>query len=212
MAEVLHLPVRVRLVPDLLGLVVARSSIESLAGVPLIGLREPVIEGLDWMIKRTSGLAVSLVLLMLLWPLMLAIAVLIRLDSPGSILFRQKWVGENGRIFTILKFRTMVTGSDHLPKVLVDGGAHRVYKLPDDPRITRVGRFLRRTSMDELPNFVNVLKRDMSLVGPRPELLPIADTYEPWQRQRLAISGQLSAVRGQRPSTCQGLGGGYNSL
>jgi exopolysaccharide biosynthesis polyprenyl glycosylphosphotransferase len=185
--RLLHLPVRVRLVPDLLGLVVARSSVESLAGIPLIGLREPVIEGLDWMIKRTFDLLVSLVVLMLSWPLMAVIAVLIRLDSRGPILFRQKRVGENGRIFTILKFRTMVTGSDHLPKVLVDGDGHRVYKLPDDPRITRIGRFLRRTSLDELPNFVNVFKGEMSLVGPRPELLPIADTYEPWQRQRLAV-------------------------
>lgn len=185
--RLLYLPVRVRIVPDLAGLVVARSSVESLAGIPLIGLREPVIEGLNWMIKRVFDLAVSLVVLILLWPLMAAIAVLIRLDSAGSILFRQKRVGENDRIFTIFKFRTMAPGSDHLPKVLVDEDGHRVYKLPDDPRITRIGRFLRRTSLDELPNFVNVLKGEMSLVGPRPELLPIADTYEPWQRQRLAV-------------------------
>ena len=185
--ELLPLPVRVRLAPDFLRLVVARSSVESLAGIPLIGLREPVVQGLSWALKRVFDLSASLAAIALLWPLMLVIGALIRLDSPGPALFRQKRVGENGSIFTIYKFRTMGEGSDNLPKLAPDEEGRQVFKTPDDPRVTRIGRFLRRTSLDELPNLFNVLKGDMSLVGPRPELLPIADKYEPWQRSRLAV-------------------------
>ncbi len=180
----LPLPVRVRMVPDLLRLVVARSSVDSLAGIPMIGLREPVIQGLNWVAKRVFDLAVSLVAILLLWPVMLVIALLVKLDSPGPAVFRQRRVGENGRVFTIAKFRTMTVGSDYVRGV---DPAEGVHKAPDDPRVTRIGRFLRRTSLDELPNLFNVLKGDMSLVGPRPELLPIVDEYEPWQRQRLAV-------------------------
>jgi len=183
----LPLPVRLRIVPGFVNLVVARSSVELLAGIPLIGLREPAIQGLSWVVKRVFDLAFGLAALALLWPLMLVIALLIRLDSPGPALFCQKRVGENGRIFTIYKFRTMVENSDHLPKVTPDKDGRRVYKLPDDPRVTQIGRFLRRASLDELPNLFNVLRGEMSLVGPRPELLPIANTYQPWQRPRLAV-------------------------
>jgi exopolysaccharide biosynthesis polyprenyl glycosylphosphotransferase len=183
----LPLPVRVRMAPDYLRLVVARSSVESLGGIPLIGLREPAVQGLNWAIKRVFDLGASLFLLVLLAPLMAVIGLLIRLDSPGPALFRQKRVGENGRVFTIFKFRTMAAGSDKLPKVVPDEGGQRVYKVPDDPRVTRIGRILRKWSVDELPNLLNVVKGEMSLVGPRPELLPIADSYEPWQRSRLAV-------------------------
>jgi len=124
------------------------------------------------------------VAILLLWPLMLVIALAIKLDSPGPVIFKQRRVGENGRVFTICKFRTMTMGSDY---VRAARPGEEVHKVPDDPRVTRIGRFLRRWSLDELPNLFNVLKGDMSWVGPRPELLPIVDEYEPWQRQRLAV-------------------------
>jgi len=183
------LPVRVRVAPDLLKLALVRASVEMLGPVPLIGVREPVIEGVNWAIKRTSDLVVSALGLAAVWPAMLLIAIAIKLDSPGSVLYRQQRVGENCRPFWMLKFRTMVQGADKQAESIAatDEQGYKVYKLRDDPRVTQVGRFLRRTSLDELPQLVNVLRGEMSLVGPRPEQDFIAAAYEPWQRQRLSV-------------------------
>ncbi|MBI4770058.1 MAG: sugar transferase [Chloroflexi bacterium] len=125
----------------------------------------------------------------LAWPLMLLIGVAIRLDSPGPAIFRQLRVGENGRPFWMYKFRTMVSDAErHEPEVLLDEhGRPRDFKHRGDTRITRVGRWLRRASLDELPQLFNVLRGEMSLVGPRPELRLIVERYEAWQRQRLAV-------------------------
>ena len=184
----LTLPVRVRLVPDYLRLVVVQSSVESLGGLPLIGLREPRIRGLAWATKRLFDVIVASVVLVLAAPLIALITWAIRRDSPGPSLFRQQRVGENGRSFCMYKFRTMVSNADmRRPEVVLDEQGRQVYKRPDDARITRVGSFLRRTSFDELPQLINVLKGEMSLVGPRPEVQFIVDSYEPWQRQRLAV-------------------------
>jgi exopolysaccharide biosynthesis polyprenyl glycosylphosphotransferase len=184
----LTLPVRVRLVPDYLRLVVVQSSVEALGGIPLIGLREPRISGLTWAVKRVFDVVVTTGLVLLTWPLMLLIALAIRLDSPGPILFKQQRVGENGRLFWMYKFRTMISSADmQAPDVILDEQGRQVYKAPDDKRITRVGRFLRRTSLDELPQFFNVIRGEMSLVGPRPEVQFIVERYAPWQRQRLAV-------------------------
>ncbi len=182
-------PVRVRLVPDFLRLVVVQSSVESLGGMPLIGLREPRISGAQWAIKRLFDLALTGAGLLLAWPLMLLIGVAIRLDSPGPAIFRQLRVGENGRPFWMYKFRTMVSDAErHEPEVLLDEhGRPRDFKHRGDTRITRVGRWLRRASLDELPQLFNVLRGEMSLVGPRPELRLIVERYEAWQRQRLAV-------------------------
>ena len=181
-------PVRVRLMPDYLRLVFVQSSVESVGGIPLIGLREPRISGLPWAVKRIFDVVVTLLLLLVAWPLMLLIALLIRLDSPGPILFSQQRVGENGRLFWMHKFRTMVSNAEELgPQPGFDTEGRLTYKLANDRRITRVGRFLRQTSLDELPQFFNVLKGEMSLVGPRPEVQFIVEQYEPWQRQRLAV-------------------------
>jgi exopolysaccharide biosynthesis polyprenyl glycosylphosphotransferase len=182
------LPVRVRLVPDFLKMVMVQSSVESLGGLPLIGLREPRIDGPAWVVKRLFDLALTVTALALLWPLLLLVALLVRLDSPGPVLFAQPRVGENGRNFKMLKFRTMVSGAERqTPLARMDGQGRRVYKLPDDDRVTRLGRWLRRLSIDELPQLINVLKGEMSLVGPRPEMKFIVDGYEPWQRRRLAV-------------------------
>jgi exopolysaccharide biosynthesis polyprenyl glycosylphosphotransferase len=184
----LRLPVRVRLVPDYLRLVVVQSSVESLGGIPLIGLREPRITGFSWATKRLFDLACTLALLLFTWPLMLLIALAIRLDEPGPVIFRQQRVGENGRLFWMYKFRTMCNDADRRgPELAFDGQGHPIYKWPDDHRVTRVGRWLRRTSLDEMPQFFNVLRGDMSLVGPRPEMLFLVERYDAWQRQRLAV-------------------------
>lgn len=171
-------PVRVRLVPDFLKLVMVQSSVDVVGGLPLIGLREPRIDGPAWVIKRVFDLAATLLGLVLTWPVLLLIALAIKFSSPGPILYRQQRVGENGKLFWVYKFRTMVVGADRQANA---------DKRRDDPRVTAIGRFLRRTSLDELPNLFNVLRGEMSLVGPRPEQVFIVQGYEPWQRQRLAV-------------------------
>ena len=184
----LTLPVRIRLVPDYLRLVVVQSSVELLSGIPLIGLREPRFSGLTWAAKRIFDVVVTTFLALLTWPLMLVIALAIKLDSPGPVIFTQQRVGENGRLFRMHKFRTMVSNADQQqPEAALDDQGRQIYKAPTDKRVTRVGRFLRRTSLDELPQLLNVLKGEMSLVGPRPEVQFIVERYEPWQRQRLAV-------------------------
>jgi lipopolysaccharide/colanic/teichoic acid biosynthesis glycosyltransferase len=117
------------------------------------------------------------------------IALLIRLDSPGPIFYRQDRVGENGRPFHMYKFRTMVPEADQLLSQVteINSQGQILFKRPDDPRVTRVGHILRRASVDELPQLFNVLKGDMSLVGPRPELPWLVERYEPWQRKRFAV-------------------------
>jgi len=115
---------------------------------------------------------------------MIAIAIAIRLDSPGPAIFRQKRIGQHGRHFTIYKFRTMHINAEERVQHEPSG---QFLKRPDDPRVTRVGRFLRRTSLDELPQFINVLRGEMSIVGPRPEVLSLAEHYEWWQRKRFEV-------------------------
>jgi exopolysaccharide biosynthesis polyprenyl glycosylphosphotransferase len=191
--RLLTLPVRVRLVPDYLRLVVVQSSVESLGGIPLIGLREPRISGMAWAVKRSFDLAATALLLLLTWPLMVLFAIAIRLDSTGPALFKQQRVGENGRLFWMYKFRTMCADAEQRgPQLGFDGEGHAVYKWPNDLRVTRVGRWLRRTSLDELPQLFNVLRGEMSLVGPRPEMLFLVERYDAWQRQRLAVPPGLT--------------------
>ena len=143
----------------------------------------------DRSVKRTFDLIGASLLMLLLSPVMLTIAIAIKLDSRGPAIFRTQRVGENGRLFFMHKFRTMVHGADKLVPELEQNGvyANGIYKVKDDPRVTRVGRLLRRMSLDELPQLVNVLKGEMSLVGPRPEQPWIVERYEPWQRKRLSV-------------------------
>jgi exopolysaccharide biosynthesis polyprenyl glycosylphosphotransferase len=185
-----ELPVNVRVVPDVFDLVFIRASVEEFAGIPLIGLREPAIEGPDRIVKRLFDLVVGGLALMLFSPLMLVAALMVRIDSPGPILFRQRRIGEGGRSFQMLKFRTMRAGAEAEEQRWAretGQGPPTFFKRPDDPRITRVGHVLRRFSIDELPQLFNVLKGDMSLVGPRPELPWLVERYDPWHRKRFAV-------------------------
>lgn len=131
--------------------------------------------------KRLLDIVVSLLALTLLSPALLIVALIIRIDSPGPALFIQRRVGQHGRVFGMWKFRTMAAGEP-------DRFDEPLHKLTNDPRLTRVGRFLRRSSIDEIPQLINVLRGDMSLVGPRPEIVEIAQKhYEPWQYRRLLV-------------------------
>ena len=181
--------VRVRIVPDYIKTTLFRTGVEHFAGVPMITLRQPVLDPFERQVKRAFDLVLGGLGLLLALPLTVVIALAIRLDSPGPVLFRQQRVGENGRLFWMVKFRSMFEGADNQqPELELPGDRRRLLdKRPDDPRVTRVGKLLRRFSLDELPQLLNVLKGEMSLVGPRPELPSLVDQYEPWQRQRFSV-------------------------
>ena len=161
----------------------------------------PVIEYGTWnttfstmAFKRATDCVVSAVGLVLLAPLMLVVAVLIRLDSKGPALFGHPRAGRHGKPFRMLKFRTMCHDAEaRISEVLaVDDLAEPMFKLREDPRVTRVGRVLRRTSLDELPQLFNVLRGDMSLVGPRPEEVWLVQRYSETERFRLAVRPGLT--------------------
>lgn len=162
--------------------------------------------------KRAIDTALAALALALLWPVMIAIGVLVRLDSPGPVLFVQERIGKDGRPFHIYKFRTMTRGLDHSAHIkfmqaFVQGrltadksSSNTTYKPFSESQVTRLGRFLRKTSLDELPQLFNVLKGEMSLVGPRPNVPYEVQAYKEWHRERLAvlpgITG-LAQVRGR---------------
>ncbi len=151
--------------------------------------RQAPISGVNRFLKRAMDVIGSVVGLVLALPLMVILAIAIKLDSHGPVFFMQWRAGENGHPFKIIKFRTMVEGAEAMLPELVDleNLGSPAFKLQADPRVTRVGRFLRRTSLDELPQLWNVLRGDMSLVGPRPEEMRIVRLYNDWHRQRLAV-------------------------
>jgi lipopolysaccharide/colanic/teichoic acid biosynthesis glycosyltransferase len=148
-----------------------------------------------WVLRRAQDIVFSLLALILLAPLALVISLAIVLDSPGDgAIFRQRRVGRDGKLFWLYKFRTMCPDAEkRLNELLklnqMDGP---VFKIKGDPRITRVGRFLRKTSLDELPQLLNVLRGDMSIVGPRPALPREVELYSDYQRQRLYVTPGLS--------------------
>lgn len=183
------LPVNVRIVPDYFSLALYRASAEDFGGMPMINLRDPALNDVQRTIKRLFDLIVGAVLTILALPFFLLIALAVKLDSQGPIFFRQERLGENGRPFRMYKFRTMVPDAEKMQDQITvrDAEGHLIFKRPDDPRITQVGRILRRSSLDELPQLLNVLKGEMSLVGPRPELPWLMNQYPVWQRKRFAV-------------------------
>ena len=182
-------PVRVRVVPDYFDLAMSRATVEDFNGLPLVGLRDPAIDGYDRVVKRLFDLVVSALLLLVAWPVMLLVALAIKLDSPGPALFVQERIGENGQPFKMFKFRSMFADTERVYDSAAAQGRNEVivHKTPTDARVTRVGHFIRRTSLDELPQLFNVLRGEMSLVGPRPELPWLVEKYEVWQRRRFAV-------------------------
>lgn len=188
-SELHDLPVRVWVIPDYFALTLHRASVEEFAGIPMLDLRAPALSEYQRMVKRAFDLAVTLVILPFALPLIGLIALAICLDDGIPVFYRPKRVGENGRLFEMYKFRTMVRNAESLQHLVgqVDDNGRLIHKTPHDPRVTRVGRFLRRTSLDELPQLFNVLKGEMSLVGPRPEMPYLVERYDLWQRKRFAV-------------------------
>ena len=181
--------VKVRLAPRTTELLVQQGEYVPGQGVPLFELRPPVFAGADWAVKRAFDLAVSGSVALVGLPLWLLVALAIRLDSRGPVFYVDRRVGVGEREFGMLKFRTMVAGAAELQSELetANEASGALFKIRDDPRVTRVGRLLRRFSLDELPQVLNVLRGEMSLVGPRP--LPLRDfsLLEDWHRRRYLV-------------------------
>jgi len=191
-----QLDVEFTLVPDLFELAIDRVITYEVGGLPLIRLKESRIRGANYVIKRGMDIVIASLILLVTSPLMLIIAAAIKLDSPGPILFPQERVGKNWQRFTLFKFRTMYEDAEQRKAELQ--AAYNVgdllFKLKDDPRRTRTGAFLRRTSLDELPQFFNILMGEMSVVGPRPQVPAEVENYEEWHCRRLDVTPGLTGL------------------
>jgi exopolysaccharide biosynthesis polyprenyl glycosylphosphotransferase len=187
--DLFDLPVETWVIPDYFHLTLHHAAVRELGSIPMLNLRAPALSSYQRMIKRVFDLMLVIPSLPFVLPVMGIIALLILLDDGSPVFFRQQRVGENGRLFTVYKFRTMVRNAEDLRHLVeeVDEHGNLIHKKPDDPRVTRIGRFLRRLSLDELPQLFNVLRGEMSLVGPRPELPYLVEKYQPWQRKRFAV-------------------------
>jgi exopolysaccharide biosynthesis polyprenyl glycosylphosphotransferase len=183
------LGLKVSVLPRMLEVVGSSVVFDDVEGVTLLGVRRFGLSRSAWVLKRATDLIGAAVGLVLLAPVFAAVAAAVKLDSRGPVFFRQQRVGRDGQTFSMVKFRTMVAGADRLQRHLADRNeADGLFKIADDPRITRVGGVLRRTSLDELPQLLNVLRGEMSLVGPRP-LVPEDDQrVEGWYRRRLHLT------------------------
>ncbi|MFZ3217907.1 MAG: sugar transferase [Candidatus Acidiferrales bacterium] len=186
-----------RFASDIFGLKTARSRSEEFGGDHHIAAYTGVRDGWPLAVKRMLDVAISFVLLVFLSPVLLVVAALIKLTSKGPVFFRQQRMGVNKRQFEIYKFRTMVPNAEEMIDALEDLNevSGPVFKIMDDPRVTAIGKILRRTSIDELPQLFNILKGDMSLVGPRP--LPVRDYQgfnEDWQRRRFSVRPGITCL------------------
>jgi exopolysaccharide biosynthesis polyprenyl glycosylphosphotransferase len=188
--------VTVRVAMGFLGGLNSRPALEAVGGAPFLTLSSAPRDGAGLVLKRVFDVVVSGVALVAALPILLAAAAAIKLTSPGPVIFRQKRSGMNGRVFTLYKFRTMVANAEALKGDLqtrneMDGP---VFKIKNDPRVTRVGRVLRKLSIDELPQLWNVLRGDMSIVGPRPPIPTEVEKYERWQRRRLSMRPGITCI------------------
>lgn len=181
--------VKVSIVPRLLEVVGSAVEFDTIGGVTVLGVRQPGLTRSSVAVKRCMDIVGATIGLVLVSPVLAAAAIAIKLDSPGPVFFRQLRVGRDGRVFKMTKFRSMIDGAEVQRKALealneTDG----LFKITADPRVTRVGRFLRRTSLDELPQLLNVLTGDMSLVGPRPLVVDEDRLVEGHHRDRLRLA------------------------
>jgi exopolysaccharide biosynthesis polyprenyl glycosylphosphotransferase len=185
-----------KLIPDLYEVNLSRIDMETIEGIPLLGIKQASLNTIQRFITRLIDIAISGTILLLGSPLWLFLAAAVRLSSPGEVIFKQPRVGLNGVQFFCYKFRSMYKDADQRLALLLHKNEAQgpLFKMKDDPRITPVGKFLRRTSLDEIPQLLNVLKGDMSLVGPRPAVPREVEQYEDWQRGRLAIRPGLTGL------------------
>jgi exopolysaccharide biosynthesis polyprenyl glycosylphosphotransferase len=188
--------VRTRVAMSIFPHLIAKPHIEDFGGIPLLTFSTTPENELLLAVKRAFDVVVSFTLLITLTPLFVFLSIVIKLTSPGPVFFRQERVGMNGRLFTLYKFRSMLTNAEAMKKDLMHlnemGGP--VFKISNDPRVTPIGRLIRKYSVDELPQLINVLKGDMSVVGPRPPVPEEVAQYERWQRRRLSMKPGLTCL------------------
>jgi len=199
--------VEFRIAPTLFNVLPRKTEIDQIGALPMITLFRSPLSGVARIVKRTSDIVIAGTASLLLLPFNLLMALLIKIDSRGPVLYKQERVGMDGRIFLFYKFRTMHMGADdaahrEFQRQFIAGQAEAnhgnderpIYKMPGDARITRVGRFLRRTSLDELPQLLNVLRGDMSVVGPRPPIPYEVEAYDLWHRKRLDMKPGMTGL------------------
>ena len=191
--------VQIDIVPRMFEVLGTNAQLHTIEGIPLVGLSGPHLSGSSRFLKRSLDLAVATVGLVLLAPLFTAFAIWIKLDSRGPVFFRQVRMGAASRTFRVLKFRTMIPDAEAKKPEIVHMNMHnvddaRMFKVADDPRVTRAGRFLRRWRIDELPQLLNVAKGQMSLVGPRPLILDEDRHVEDWARRRLDLKPGITGL------------------
>jgi len=191
--------VQVDIVPRMFEVLGTSAQLHTIEGIPLVGLALPRLSNSSRILKRSFDVVGATAGLVLLSPLLLATALAIKLDSRGPVFFRQVRMGEDEKTFRICKFRTMVVDADTRKDEVAHLNMHRnddprMFKVPLDPRVTRVGAFLRRTRIDELPQLINVLNGEMSLVGPRPLILDEDRFVERWARRRLSLRPGITGL------------------
>jgi exopolysaccharide biosynthesis polyprenyl glycosylphosphotransferase len=191
--------VQIDIVPRMFEVLGTHAQLHTIEGMPLVGLPSPRLSGSSRFLKRWLDLCAAAAGLMLLAPLFLIVAVWIKLDSRGPVFFRQVRMGAGGKTFRVFKFRTMVADAESLKPEVAHLNMHldadgKMFKVPDDPRVTKLGRSLRRWRIDELPQLVNVLAGDMSLVGPRPLILDEDQHVMNWARRRLDLKPGITGL------------------
>ena len=192
--QVSDLPVQVSIIPDYFGLTMNRLTIKNLFGFPMLDLHASALNEYQRLTKRIFDVVITSLGLIPAIPVMIIISLIILIFDGRPILFSHKRVGENGQVFRLYKFRTMERDAEKRFHEVqqTDSFGRTIYKVENDPRVTRLGKFLRRFSLDELPQLFQILRGTMSLVGPRPEMPEIVDTYEKWQRIRLSVPQGLT--------------------
>ena len=185
-----------KLVPELYELSLSRIDMEAIEGIPLLGIKQKPLNTMQRGIMRVTDIIGAVLLLLLGSPIWLCFALIIKITSPGEAIFSQPRVGQSGRVFKCYKFRTMLKNAEQmLPTLLAQNEAQGpLFKMKDDPRVTAIGRFLRKSSLDEIPQLFNVIQGEMSLVGPRPPLPREVAQYEDWQKGRLAMKPGMTGL------------------
>ena len=188
--------VEFKLVPGILEIIASRVSTDEIGGVPLLSIKEIRLQGFNALLKRAIDMIVSVSVLTVLSPLLVLVVLAIKIESKGPVLFSQTRVGKDGKIFKLFKFRSMIQGAELMFEDVVakSGGDIIRFKAKDDPRITRIGKIIRKLSIDEVPQLINVLAGNMSLVGPRPPVPLEVERYSEWHKKRLRIRPGLTGL------------------